>query len=57
MSRSTSQTVQTSLNYGPVGLTAKLRVFVADMMRSESAATAMYVQNAEIRSSGRNWLM
>jgi hypothetical protein len=57
MSRSTSQAVQTSFTYAPVGFAAKLRVFVAGMMRLEPAATAMYAQNAEIRSSGRNWLM
>ena len=57
MSRSTSQTVQTTFNYAPVGFTAKLRVFAASMMRFEPAATAMYAKNAEIRSSGRNWLM
>ena len=57
MSRSASQAVQTSFIYAPVGFTAKLLGFVASMMRFEPAATAMYAQNAEIRSSGRNWLM
>jgi hypothetical protein len=57
MSPSTSQAVQTSFTYVPVGFAAKLRVFVAAMMRFESAATAIYARNAEIRSSGRNWLM
>jgi hypothetical protein len=57
MSPSASPAVQTSFTYAPAGFAAKLRVLVAALMRFEPAAAAIYARNAEIRSSGRNWLM
>jgi hypothetical protein len=57
MSRSTSQTAQTTFNLAPVGLMTKVRVFVSAIARIEPTATAIYAENAAIRSTGRNWLM
>jgi hypothetical protein len=57
MSRPSSQAVKTSFHYAPVGFAAKLRSFFSGMVRFESAATAIYAENEQIRASGRNWLM
>jgi hypothetical protein len=57
MSRFSSQAVQTNFNYAPVGFVAKLRAAFADFKRSEPVATTIYAENANIRASGRNWLM
>jgi hypothetical protein len=57
MSRSTSHTAQTTFAIAPVGMLTKVRDFLAGMARFEPAATAIYAENARIRSTGRNWLM
>jgi hypothetical protein len=57
MSRSSSQTAQASFHVAPVGLAARLRVFVAGLASFEPAATAVYAENARLRSTGRNWLL
>jgi hypothetical protein len=57
MSHSSSQAVQTNFNYAPVGFTAKLRAVFAGFTRFEPVATAIYAENANIRATGRNWLM
>jgi hypothetical protein len=57
MSRSSSQTVQTSFQVAPVGIVPKLRALLAGLARFEPAATAVYAENARLRSTGRNWLM
>lgn len=57
MSRSSSQTAQTTYHYAPLGVTSKIRVFLKGMVRFEPAAAAVYAENARIRDTGRNWLM
>ena len=57
MLHSSSPTVQTSFNYAPVGFAGKMRSFIAGMVRSETAADAIYAENARVRMSGRTWLM
>jgi hypothetical protein len=57
MSHSSSQAVQTNFNYAPVGFTARLRAVFAGFTKSEPAASAIYAENANIRATGRNWLM
>jgi hypothetical protein len=57
MSRSSSQTAQTSYRYAPVGTVDKLWLFLKGMVRFEPAASAIYAENAKVRMSGRNWLM
>jgi hypothetical protein len=57
MSHSSSQAVQTNFNYAPVGFTARLRAVFADFTRFEPAASAIYAENANIRATGRSWLM
>lgn len=57
MSRSSSQTAPTRYGYTPVGATDKLWLFLKGMVRFEPAASAIYVENAKLRMSGRNWLM
>jgi hypothetical protein len=57
MSRSSSQTAQTSYRYAPVGTADKLWLFLKGMVRFEPAASAIYAENAKVRMSGRNWLM
>ncbi|MGB8314155.1 MAG: hypothetical protein WCE69_06655 [Aestuariivirga sp.] len=57
MSRSSSQTVQSSLTYAPVGFIGKMHSFVVGMVRFEPAANAIYAENARVRMSGRTWLM
>ena len=57
MLHSSSPIVQTSFNYAPVGFAGKMRSFIAGMVRSEPAADAIYAENAQVRMSGRTWLM
>ena len=57
MSRSTCQTAETTYHYAPVGVADRLRVFLMGMVRFESAAVAVYAENARIRDNGRHWLM
>jgi hypothetical protein len=57
MSHSSSQAVQTNFNYAQVGFTARLRAVFAGFTTSEPAALAIYAENANIRATGRNWLM
>ncbi|MEQ1522072.1 MAG: hypothetical protein ABL936_12455 [Aestuariivirga sp.] len=57
MSRSSSQTAQTSFLFAPVGAADKLWFFLKGMVRFEPAASAIYAENAKVRMSGRNWLM
>ena len=57
MSRSSSQTAQTSFPYAPVATADRLWLFLKGMVRFEPAATAVYAENARIRDTGRNWLM
>jgi len=57
MSRSSSQTAQTSFLFSPIGVADKLWFFLKDMVRFEAAASAIYAENAKVRMGGRNWLM
>ena len=57
MSRSSSQTAQTSFPYAPVGTADRLWLFLKGMVWFEPAASAIYAENAKVRMSGRNWLM
>jgi hypothetical protein len=57
MSRSSSQTAQTSFHIAPMGVAAKMRVFLVGLARIEPAATVIYAESARLRSIGRNWLM
>jgi hypothetical protein len=57
MSSSSCPATQTSIPYAPIGAADKLWLFVKGMVRFEPAASAIYVENAKVRMSGRNWLM
>ena len=57
MSRSSSQTAQTSFLFAPIGAVDKLRLFLEGLVRFEPAASAIYAENAKVRMNGRTWLM
>lgn len=57
MSRSSSQTAQTSFAYAPIGAADRVWLFLKGIVRFEPAASAIYAENAKLRMSGRNWLM